>query len=232
MILTASAILFDLDGVLIDSTPAVTRVWAQWAVEHGFDPVATVRDAHGRPSIETIRELLPNADHEVLNREVERREIADLGGVVPLPGAVELLNALPADRWAIVTSCTKDLAAVRIRAAGLPLPAIIITSSDITNGKPHPEPYLKGSQALGVSAADSLVIEDVPAGIRSGKSAGARVVAVRTTASEQELLAAAPDWIVDNCAAIFPSFDPNAGRLRIELGDRLDQGVEGGRGFC
>src|SRR2546429_1138760 len=113
-------VLFDLDGVLVDSTPAVARVWSWWAGQHGFDPDETVRVAHGRPSIATIRELLPNADHDAQNLEVERREIEDVEGVVPLPGALELLQALPLDRWAIVTSCTRVLAAVRIGAARLP----------------------------------------------------------------------------------------------------------------
>src|SRR5215472_17976956 len=145
-------VLFDLDGVLVDSTPAVARVWAGWAKAHGFDPDEVVKQAHGKPSIATIRELLPNADHEAENREVERREIADVEGIIPLPGAVELLHALPPDRWAIVTSCTRPLAHVRITAAGLPKPKYIVTSSDVKNGKPDPEPYLKGAQMLGVSA--------------------------------------------------------------------------------
>src|SRR5260370_7748217 len=101
--------LFDLDGVLVDSTPAVARVWAWWAREHGFDPKEVVKKAHGRPSITTIRELLPDADHAAEDREVERREIADVEGVIPLPGAKELLQALPLERCAIVTSCTPAL---------------------------------------------------------------------------------------------------------------------------
>ena len=217
MIVTARALLFDLDGVLIDSTPAVTRVWAQWAVEHGFEPEKTVRDAHGRPSIETIRELLPYADHEALNTVLERREIEDLDGVVPLPGAVELLTSLPAERWAIVTSCTRDLARVRIGAAGLPVPLTIITSSDITNGKPHAEPYLKGAQALGFAAAECVAFEDVPAGIRSAKAAGARVIALRTTATESELAVAVPDWILDNCGAVSATFDAAIGLVRLTI---------------
>src|SRR5215470_5420300 len=104
--ITCEGILFDLDGVLVDSTPAVARVWAWWAKHHGFDAEDTVRRAHGRPSIATIREMVPNAHHEEENREVERREIEDVEGVVPLPRALELLQTLPLERWAIVTSCT------------------------------------------------------------------------------------------------------------------------------
>jgi sugar-phosphatase len=217
VIITAGAMLFDLDGVLVDSTPAVTRVWEKWAIAHGFDPEKTVREAHGRPSIETIRELLPDADHEAENRDVERQEIEDLEGVVPLPGAVELLTSLPLDRWAIVTSCTKDLAEVRIRAAGLPLPRTIVTSSDITNGKPHPEPYLKGAAALGFPPTGCIVVEDVPAGIRSGKAAGARVIAVRTTATDDELTASGADCIVDDCRAIRTTGTGTCGVLRVSL---------------
>jgi mannitol-1-/sugar-/sorbitol-6-phosphatase len=217
MMVSARALLFDLDGVLIDSTPAVTRVWAQWAVEHGFEPEKTVREAHGRPSIETIRELLPDADHETLNAELEAQEIADLDGVVPLPGAVELLTSLPSERWAIVTSCTRDLARVRIQAGGLPVPPTIITSNDITNGKPHPEPYLTGARALGFDAADCIAFEDVPAGIRSARVAGARVIALRTTATEAELVGARPDWILDSCAAVAAAFDGSSGLLRLSF---------------
>jgi sugar-phosphatase len=200
--LHCAALLFDLDGVLINSTPAVARVWRRWAAEHGFDPEEVVSRAHGRPSLTTVREYLPDSDHEAENREVERREIEDLDGVVPLPGALDLLASLPARRWTIVTSCTRPLAEVRIRAAGLPLPKEMITSSDITQGKPHPEPYLKGASLLGFSAEDCVVCEDVPAGIRSGRSAGAKVIAFRTTAEELALREAGADWIVNNCSDI------------------------------
>jgi sugar-phosphatase len=203
MISTAcSALLFDLDGVLIDSTPAVARVWHRWALEHGLAPDEVVRRAHGRPSVTTIRELLPNSDFVAEDREVERREIEDLDGVVPLPGVLELLSSLPAERWTIVTSCTRPLALVRLRAAGLPTPMKLITSTGITNGKPHPEPYLKGASLLGYPAADCVVVEDAPAGIRAGKAAGARVIAFPTTMERQELQNARADWILRNCADI------------------------------
>jgi mannitol-1-/sugar-/sorbitol-6-phosphatase len=197
-----AALLFDMDGVLIDSTPAVARVWHRWAVEHGFDPEDVVAHAHGRPSLTTVREYLPHADHEAENREVERREIADLEGVVPLPGALELLASLPAERWTIVTSCMRALAAVRLRAAGLPLPKTFVTSNDITHGKPHPEPYEKGAAVLGFPPAECIVLEDVPAGVRAGKAAGARVIGFKTTVRESAVCEAGADWVVNNCADI------------------------------
>ena len=201
-------LLFDLDGVLVDSTPAVARVWASWARAHAFDPDEVVKKAHGRPSIATIRELLPGADHAAEDREVERLEIADIEGVIPLPGAMELLQALPTERWAIVTSCTRPLAGVRIAAAGLPKPKYLVTSTDVNHGKPDPEPYLKGAQLLDVPASECIVIEDAPAGIRAGKAAGARVLALRTTARDAELEQAGADWIVDDCARLVLDSSP------------------------
>jgi sugar-phosphatase len=200
-----SALLFDLDGVLIDSTPAVARVWHRWAVEHGLDPETVIHMAHGRPSRTTIRDLLPNADIDHEDREVERREIADLDGVVLLPGARELLNILPPERWTIATSCTRPLAEVRLRAAGLPIPKTMITSSDVKIGKPDPEPYLKAAAKLGFAASDCIVVEDVPAGIRAGKAAGAGVIAFLTTVTRRDLENAGAGWIVNNCADIAAS---------------------------
>ncbi len=201
-------VLFDLDGVLVDSTPAVARVWAGWAHEHGLEPDEVVKKAHGRPSITTIRELVPHANHTAEDREVERREIADLEGVIALPGAKELLQALPLDRWAIVTSCTRPLAGVRISAAGLPRPKHLVTATDVQHGKPDPEPYLKGAHILGIPASECLVVEDAPAGIRAGIAAGARVLALRTTASDAELQQAGAGWIVDDCAQLFLNSSP------------------------
>jgi sugar-phosphatase len=195
-------VLFDLDGVLVDSTPAVARVWTIWANRYGFIPDEVVRQAHGRPSLTTIRELLPDADHEAENREVERGEIEDTVGVIPLPGALELLQALPQERWAIATSCTRRLAEVRIRAAGLPVPKHLITSTDVQHGKPDPEPYIKAAKILGLAPADCVVVEDAPAGIRAGKAAGARVLALRTTAPDAELTQSGADWIVNDLAAL------------------------------
>jgi mannitol-1-/sugar-/sorbitol-6-phosphatase len=211
-----SALLFDMDGVLIDSTPAVSRVWRKWALEHHFDPDDVVERAHGRPSLTTVRELLPDADHEAENRIIERREIEDLEGVIPLPGAVELLRSLPANRWTIVTSATRALAEVRLRAAGMPIPEKLLTSNDITNGKPHPEPYLKAAARLGYAAADCVVVEDVPAGIQSGLAAGARVIAFRTTCDAQALRDAGATWVLRDCSEISLTNGPE---LTVKLGD-------------
>ena len=196
-------VLFDLDGVLIDSNPAVDRVWSGWAREHGLDPEELIRAAHGRPSITTIREYIPEEFAEAENREVERREIADIEGIVPLPGVMELLRVIPAERWAIVTSGTYALANVRIKAAGLPTPKNLVTSSDIINGKPDPEPYLKGAAKLGLAAKDCVALEDSGAGVRAGRAAGARVIGVRSaTTSDAELMDAGADWLINNCADV------------------------------
>lgn len=210
-----SALLFDMDGVLIDSTPAVARVWHGWAVEHGFDPETVVHLAHGRPSRTTIRELLPNADIDREDREVERREMEDLDGVVLLPGARQLLNILPPDRWTIATSCTRPLAEVRLRAAGLPIPKNLITSNDVKIGKPDPEPYLKAAAKLGFAASDCVVVEDAPAGVRAGKAAGAKVIAFLTTMDRRVLEEAGADWIVQNCADLAASNHGDS--LRLDL---------------
>lgn len=209
------AVLFDLDGVLIDSTPAVARVWHGWAVEHGFDPEKVVKMAHGRPSRTTIHDLLPTADIEAEDREVERREIEDLEGVVPLPGAKQLLHSLPPNCWTIATSGTRPLAEVRLCAAGLPVPPWMITASEVKIGKPDPEPYLKAAASLGCKPSECVVVEDAPAGVRSGRAAGARVIAFPTTMPVQELEDAGANWIVRNCEDICARCD--GGELVLAL---------------
>jgi sugar-phosphatase len=191
-----------MDGVLVDSTPAVARVWTAWALEHGLVPEEVVRQAHGRPSLATIIELLPHGDHHAENREVERREIEDIADVVALPGALQLLQAIPQQRWAVVTSATRALAEVRLRAAGLPVPQHLVTASDLERGKPFPDPYLKGAEILGIAPSDCIVAEDAASGVRSGKEAGARVLALRTTSTDAELLGAGADWIADDLSAL------------------------------
>jgi sugar-phosphatase len=218
--ISCAGLLFDMDGVLVDSTPAVARVWTRWAARHGFDAAEVVHRAHGRPSITTVREYLPNADHMGENQEIERDEVTDLDGVVPLPGALELLTALPRGRWTIVTSCSRRLAEVRLKTSGLPRPEVFVTSSDIRNGKPAPDPYLKGAEVLGFAAQDCVVVEDAPAGVRSGKAAGARVIGLCTTMASREIRDAGADWVVRDCAAI--SLDRAAiheGKLSLVLAE-------------
>jgi sugar-phosphatase len=218
MRISCRGVLFDMDGVLVDSTPAVARVWSTWALKHGFNAEAIVKMSHGRPSLATIQELLPHASgdvHSAEDREVERGEIADVAGVIALPGAKHLLTNLPANRIAMVTSATRALAEVRVEAARLPALRHMVTASDIACGKPDPEPYLKGAQRLGLAAQDCIVVEDAPAGIRSGKAAGARVIALRTTTNDAELLAAGADWIVDDCASL--SIGPASNETEVVL---------------
>ena len=150
------------------------------------------------------------------NREVERREIEDLDGVVLLPGAGELLNSLPSERWTIATSCTRALAEVRLRAAGLPVPKTMITSTDVKIGKPDPEPYVKAAAKLGFAPSDCIVVEDAAAGVRAGKAAGAKVIAFLTTMMRRDLEDAGADWIVRDCSDITASRDSEHG-LRLKL---------------
>ena len=212
---STQALLFDMDGVLINSIPAVERVWSRWAAGRGLNAHEVLRHAHGRPSIATLRDLLPGADHEAENRIIERAEMDDVADIVPLPGVQELLAALPSDRWAIVTSCTRPLAEVRIRAAGLPTPGLFITANEITHGKPHGEPYQKGAAGLGFAPEQCIVVEDALAGIASGRNAGARVIAFTTTATIPDLVAAKPDWILKDCSSI--RLDGSKPDLRLEL---------------
>lgn len=181
MIFSCRAILFDLDGVLIDSTPAVARVWARWATAHGISPELAIAHAHGRRSIETIRAIAPHMNAEKENLLVEQMEIEDKEGVTAIPGAARLLTSLPQNRFAIVTSATTPLARARIGYAGLPLPENLVTANDVMQGKPSPEPYLKGAELLRTAPRDCLVFEDAPAGIDSAHAAGMKVIAIPTT---------------------------------------------------
>ena len=218
--ISCQGVLFDLDGVLVDSTPAVARVWTKWALAKGFrDPEEIVRRAHGRPSIDTVRDLLPGADFELENEAILHGEIEDTEGVVALPGVRELLNSLPPEQWAIVTSCARPLAEIRLKIAGLPIPPRLQTSDDVRRGKPDPEPYLKGAALLGVPPGRCVVFEDAPAGIRSGKAAGALVIALPTTSSQADLEQAGADWIIsgyDDLAVGKSNNGANLIHLRIQ----------------
>lgn len=208
------AILFDLDGVLVDSTTCAGRIWKIWAQEQGLDPERMVQMAHGRPTIETIRTVAPHLDAQFETDKVEEREVNDVDGLRALLGARELLTDLPPDRYAIVTSGSRRLATARLRAAGLPVPARMITADDITRGKPHPEPYLAGARLLGYEPQDCLVFEDAPAGIQAAKAAGMTVIAFPTTYPLDALLEA--DCTAESLGAVHVEI-PASGELELKI---------------
>ena len=173
------AVLFDLDGTLIDSTPAVARSWARWGELWGVgDPFAS--HEHGRPARDLVAEHLPPEQVDAAFRSIEAMEVADTEGILVLPGARELLDALPRDAWAIVTSCSRPLADARLAAVGLE-PPVLVTASDTAVGKPAPDPFLEAARRLGVDPADCLVVEDAPAGLTAARAAGAATLAVQGT---------------------------------------------------
>ncbi len=182
-----NAILFDLDGVLVDSTRSVDRFWRLWASENGLDPENAVNVAHGRRTVETLRILTPHLDAEVEAVRLEKLEAHETEGVTVMPGAADLVATLPRDRWCIVTSGTKYLATRRLAAGKLPLPEILVTADDVRLGKPHPEPYLKGAELLGIDPRQCLVIEDAPAGIQAAHAAGMKAIALTSTYGAAEL---------------------------------------------
>lgn len=176
-----AAILLDLDGVLVDSTRSVERQWRAWASEQGIDGDHVMTIGHGVRSVEVIRAVAPHLDAEAEARKLESREAADRDGVAVMPGAIELVRTIPEGRWCVVTSGRRSLATARLQLAGITPPAIMIAADDVANGKPHPEPYLKGAEALGVPPSECLVIEDAPAGIRAAHAGGMKVIALTST---------------------------------------------------
>jgi sugar-phosphatase len=176
-----SAILFDLDGVLVDSTPSVARQWSLWARENNIDPESAVEIAHGRRTIESVRLLAPHLDAEAETKKIERREVEDNEGVVVMPGATTLLESLPPKRWCVVTSGTRRLATSRLKVGNLKVPEVLVSADDVVNGKPNPEPYLKGASLLKMEPRECIVVEDAPAGIAAAHAAGMTVVALTTT---------------------------------------------------
>ncbi len=176
--------LFDMDGTILNSIAAAERVWGRWAADMGLDVEKFLPTMHGKRGIDTIGELnLPGVDPVVEAGKILRGEIDDVEGVVPIPGAVEFLSALPVESWGIVTSSPIELAKVRLAAAGIPVPRMMVTAEDVKIGKPDPQGYLLGAKRLGVEPADVLVFEDVPAGIQAGERAGADVMVITTTHS-------------------------------------------------
>jgi sugar-phosphatase len=178
---SAPVLLCDLDGVLVDSTAAIDRVYRRWAAEHGLDGSLVVATAQGRPSREVVRVCAPGLDAEAQSAAIEAAHVADQDGVMAVAGAHALLARTPAGRLAVVTSCSPALAAARMAAAGLPAPPVCVTADEVARGKPDPEGYLRAAGLLGANAADCVVVEDAPAGVEAGLAAGMHVVAVLTS---------------------------------------------------
>lgn len=188
--LSCDAILFDMDGTLVDSTLCVERIMGRWAQKHGLDRKFVIEASHGRRTIDAIREAAPHLNVEEEAKTIDAEELFEREGLVEVRGAQRLLNQLKPHQWAIVTSAGKALATFRLGCTGLPLPQVLISGDDVANGKPDPEGYLKAAKQLRVSPARCVVVEDTPAGILAGRSAGMKVLALTTTFAPEKLLGA------------------------------------------
>jgi len=210
VVLRVRGILFDMDGVLVSSIGAVERSWEKWSARHGLDPARAIEAAHGRRAIETIRLLRPDLNDQEELAWLEEMEMEDKAGLEMLHGVCPILEALPEKFWTVVTSATERLARARMAHAGVPVPARIVSADMVAHGKPHPEPYVRGAELLGVSPADCLVIEDSASGAQAGRAAGCKVLATLFSHSLESLVDA--DWVVRSLEDV---------QVRIE-GDRLD----------
>lgn len=180
--LLCDAVLFDLDGTLVDSAKVVERLWAEWAARHSLNVHDILAISHGRRAEETMRLMaphLPTLQEEAAARLHEEEQQSE--GLVAVAGAKTLLNSIPQDRWAVVTSCTQKLAEVRLRCVGLPVPAVMISQESVPRGKPHPDGFLEAARILGWAPRNCLVVEDAPVGVEAGRAAGMRVLGVTTT---------------------------------------------------
>src|SRR6476620_5718603 len=208
-----SAILFDLDGVLVDSTRSVARQWRLWGKENNIDPEKVLAIAHGRRTIEVVRVLAPHLDAKAEESRIEKREADDIDGVAVMPGAAELLKSIPDGRWCVVTSGTRYLATSRLSFAQLPIPRVLIAAEDVQKGKP--EPYVKGAELLKVKSSSCLVIEDAPAGIRSAHAGGMKAIALTSTYPTSELKEA--DVVLQNLNQIKVCWAEGVGKLQVEV---------------
>lgn len=210
--LLCKALLFDLDGVLADTTALVETTWAAWAESRGLDAGLAAR-VHGRPTAEIIGDVAPGLDPNEEAREIESSQERQIPTVFPVEGALELVASLPAGSWAVVTSGTRAQAAARLAAIELHPPEVVITSEDVAAGKPDPEPYLTAAARLGVTPEQCVVFEDAPVGIESGRAAGMTTIGLTTTMGP-DLLAAA-----DHVVASFRQIraEPSGEQLAVEV---------------
>ncbi|PKO09512.1 MAG: HAD family hydrolase [Chloroflexi bacterium HGW-Chloroflexi-2] len=218
--LTCHAILFDLDGVLLDSTSCIERHWQEWADKHELDLKKVLQNAHGVRTIETIKIVAPHLDAKNEAAEFTANEILDTEGVVAIPGAKELMEHLPTGKWAIVTSGGFELVQARLKKADLPMPKYIISADDVTQGKPSPQPYLMGANKLEVPVDQCVVVEDAPIGVKAGKAAGMRVIGIASTHPHKELLDVGVDFLVENLLKIQISENAQSQSIIIKLKTR------------
>ena len=211
---SCSAVLFDLDGVLCDSTKAVDREWREWAARKGVDGDAVMAIAHGVRTLEVIRRVAPHLNAEAEAAAIENHEAHDQRGVTVMPGAAELLKTIPDGHWGVVTSGSRLLAQNRLKYCGLPVPEVLVTADDVKNGKPHPEPYLRGAEKLKLPPTECLVIEDAPAGIESACVGGMKVIAMASTYVAAKLTGA--DAVVHSLGQIRVSRN-GSGTLVVEI---------------
>jgi len=176
MTFSCRALLFDLDGTVISSLPAVDRAWSMWAESRGLVPAEILTKIHGRRSLDSLRELVPHLDVEAENMRLRELECAILEGVTEMPGAGDFLRSLPIDRFAYVTSGTQDVATARLQYVNFPIPPVAVYGDDVANGKPAPDPFALAAQSLGVDPADCIAFEDTRAGFESATAAGCSVV--------------------------------------------------------
>jgi sugar-phosphatase len=202
------ALLFDLDGVLADSTASVEAHWRAWGARHGLDGDALLRVVHGRRAVDTIRDVAPALDAERELAALVAAEAGDTAGVTASPGAAALLPRLPAGSWAVVTSGVRAVALARLRASGLPEPPLLVAADDIARGKPDPEGYLTAAARLGRAPADCLVFEDAPAGVAAARAAGMRCVGLTTTHAPGALAGA--DLLAPSLAGLVVAVAPGA----------------------
>lgn len=212
---TAKGLLFDMDGVLISSIASATRCWKRWAKLYNVPNADNFVLPHGRPARDIVIMLRPDIDPDEGLRVIEDMEIEDVGDIEVLPGVRELLASLPPDRWTVVTSCTRRLLEARLRAAGLPEPPKLVSADDISKGKPDPEPYIRGAEALGFKPEDCIVVEDATSGVESGIAAGCRVLAVLSSTPRTELKAAT--WIARSLAVVKVTADADGLQVKIPL---------------
>jgi sugar-phosphatase len=183
------AVLFDMDGTLVDSTQVVERAWGSWAARHNIPVKDVLSFSHGRPTISTLEHFLPGYDHSAELEELAHFEETQTEGILAVAGAAHVLHALQAQNhpWAVVTSAWRKLAEIRIMAAGLPLPAVIVPIDEIRNGKPDPEGFFQAAAHLGVAPEECIVFEDTRPGIDAGLNGGMQVVGLLTTCSPEQL---------------------------------------------